>query len=433
MSHTDFRVIINGGGPVGLLAAHLLTAAKIKYVILEKSSTVAAEGGACIFLQGSTLRVIEQLGFLEQLIALSTPMEFKEDRMIGGKTCRRTEVGSLWMNNHGYPCLYLPRKALVGFLRDSLQNHGETIRLNSNISDIKTGANGVRVFLNDGSVENGSIVLGCDGTYSHTLRTAQKLAQENGLQTQGLSTTRHIQTLYGYAPYPGRGEIGTLYEARSSPLGAQSCANAETVIFVLARRLPKARIERKHYTEEEKQEFVDAWRDKPIFADVTFGEIWKKSQWSILTDQETGFSDLWYHDRIVMAGDSVTSMESFAGMGFNIGAMHVVSLINGLEELIDREGSSPPTSSLTNVFETYRAQVEKPSRNAIDLTTKAVDGTTWPSWLSYMIDQYVFPLVGVRNIMHQVFSKDIIRYGQLVKFLPKEGTKTGAVAWHFDP
>jgi hypothetical protein len=57
-----FRVIVVGGGPVGLTAAHALGQAGIDFVVLESRDTVTPQSGASLVLKPSTLRVFQQLG-----------------------------------------------------------------------------------------------------------------------------------------------------------------------------------------------------------------------------------------------------------------------------------------------------------------------------------------------------------------------------------
>lgn len=73
----DFRVIVVGGGPVGLTAAHILSQAGIDFVVLEKHHTVSPELGNATGLWPQTIRVLDQLGLLEPLDSLRSPIGTK--------------------------------------------------------------------------------------------------------------------------------------------------------------------------------------------------------------------------------------------------------------------------------------------------------------------------------------------------------------------
>ena len=73
-----FRVIIAGGGPTGLLTAHMLSKAGIDFVLLEKRPTCKAEAGASIFIGPSNVRIFDQLGLLPELKRLYHPLSAKQ-------------------------------------------------------------------------------------------------------------------------------------------------------------------------------------------------------------------------------------------------------------------------------------------------------------------------------------------------------------------
>lgn len=66
---TSFRVIIVGGGPAGLTLALSLTLAKIDFVILERRDDIADRSGAGILLMPNALRILDQVGVYQNLLA----------------------------------------------------------------------------------------------------------------------------------------------------------------------------------------------------------------------------------------------------------------------------------------------------------------------------------------------------------------------------
>ena len=63
----SFKVIVVGGGPVGLTAAHALSQAGIDFVVLESRPSIVVDVGASLVLWPQSLRVMAQLGLLEKL------------------------------------------------------------------------------------------------------------------------------------------------------------------------------------------------------------------------------------------------------------------------------------------------------------------------------------------------------------------------------
>lgn len=60
-----FRIIVAGGGLVGLTTAHILSKAGIEFVVLEQHDNVTPYLGSLLSIMPSTLRVIDQLDLLD--------------------------------------------------------------------------------------------------------------------------------------------------------------------------------------------------------------------------------------------------------------------------------------------------------------------------------------------------------------------------------
>lgn len=67
MVDNSFKIIVVGGGPVGLIAAHILSKAGISYVVLESRASTVIDVGASLVIWPQGLRILAQLGVLEQL------------------------------------------------------------------------------------------------------------------------------------------------------------------------------------------------------------------------------------------------------------------------------------------------------------------------------------------------------------------------------
>jgi len=72
MSSPSFKVIIVGGGPVGLTAAHALWRAGIDFVVLERAESVVIDYGPDQVLLPVGLRALGQLGLLDALRNVSS-------------------------------------------------------------------------------------------------------------------------------------------------------------------------------------------------------------------------------------------------------------------------------------------------------------------------------------------------------------------------
>lgn len=74
MSSTTAKVIVVGGGPVGMTAAHALSQAGIDFVLLESRPTIVMDAGSNLVLSPTGLRALGQLGMLPALNSVSSPL-----------------------------------------------------------------------------------------------------------------------------------------------------------------------------------------------------------------------------------------------------------------------------------------------------------------------------------------------------------------------
>lgn len=83
---SNFKVIIVGGGPTGLVAAHALSRANIDFVVLEAQPIIAKDVGASLVMMSYSIRVLAQFGLLDKLRDCGHEVmrwaEFTQDKVI---------------------------------------------------------------------------------------------------------------------------------------------------------------------------------------------------------------------------------------------------------------------------------------------------------------------------------------------------------------
>ena len=60
MTPNPFRVIVVGGGPVGMTAAHALSRANLDFIVLERRAKMVEDAGSNLVLLPIGLRVLGQ-------------------------------------------------------------------------------------------------------------------------------------------------------------------------------------------------------------------------------------------------------------------------------------------------------------------------------------------------------------------------------------
>ena len=165
--HHPFRTIIVGGGPSGLALAHALHQAGIDYALLERSAAIPTQGDDTtgLVLWPHSARILDQLRLLRRAQDLSCPVRIGQTYGADGTPCPSSgdDVFGRVRNDHGRPCMLLNRATLLRLLWEALPEREARLRTGREVIAVETHATGVRVSCADGSVEEGSIVVGCDG------------------------------------------------------------------------------------------------------------------------------------------------------------------------------------------------------------------------------------------------------------------------------
>lgn len=79
------RIIVAGGGPVGLYTAHALARANIDYVVLEQQPEIIRYKGAGIVLLPQTARLLDQIGLFKEIEELSVKLQSKMNSLYNGQ------------------------------------------------------------------------------------------------------------------------------------------------------------------------------------------------------------------------------------------------------------------------------------------------------------------------------------------------------------
>ena len=318
---------------------------------------------------------------------------------------------------------------LLDLLYRTIPEKEQRIRTDKKVVSIESDSNGVKVRCADGSVEEGSIVIGCDGVHSHVREIMSDLAQKTSAKVHNSETpmVAQYQLLAGHLRRNFKLEAGRLWEIRNDGLCLQIFMLEEEGWFLIYRRLPEPAYEYHRYTNEDAEKFAMDISNQPINKSMKFGDLWEDRKWVRLVNIEEGFIQRWHQDRIVLVGDSVHKMTPNAGLNVNQGWQGVVALTNLLRRLL-LTNPNPDNKALAKVFGEYQKMTEKTAKQSLMLSELYTRVTSWHN-IVYKVLDWVGQHVGGDLLLFRILASPIVRQGLILDFVKETDFKAGKIKW----
>ncbi|MDT8860191.1 FAD-dependent monooxygenase [Alkalihalobacillus sp. MEB130] len=156
------KVLIVGGGIGGLSTAIALENAGIKTEIVEIQKEYNVYGVG-IILQSNAIRVLDDLGVLEEVVARGK--SYEKLQMCSGQGHVFHELPAQAAGKHKINC-GISRRELHNILYAEAMKKGVNIRLGLTVDVIQDNEDTVFVEFTDGSIGEYDLVVGCDGVNS---------------------------------------------------------------------------------------------------------------------------------------------------------------------------------------------------------------------------------------------------------------------------
>ncbi|KAI1326461.1 hypothetical protein F5Y16DRAFT_410852 [Xylariaceae sp. FL0255] len=329
----------------------------------------------------------------------------------------------------GYPMLPLPRSDLLNVLYQHLPNKDTVLKLGTEVSDYEVSDEDVRVHLKDGTVVEGSIVVGADGVHSRVRGAMEKARRKEIPSTPATLMTASYQSIYALVPNRRGIKDGQLVEMRGSGHAVNVLASPTQLMVILYRRLPTPTTAPVRYTIDEMDQFAESFMDMTVAPCVLFRDIWgdfdKKE--ARLVNQEEGVAKIWHHKRTVLLGDSACKMTSASGLGLNVGLDSAALLASELQRCLV-SNPDPDTRLLTDVFERcmYQRSREKECERQFSFAYNTTRTITWSSWGYWIFDRFIFRLIGMEKVAATIYS--MVSDGQILSYVPFERRQT-SIPW----
>ncbi|KAF9948642.1 hypothetical protein BGZ70_002138 [Mortierella alpina] len=154
--------MIVGAGLAGLMMAYLLERIDVPYTVFERSAEVRPLGSV-LSLNANILALFEQLGLLDEVLAISKPCT-SLDLFDGSMQSIGSISSSGYQEVAGYPAVVFARPQLYDLLISKIPP--KKIIMNKKILSLEQNTLGVMIRCADGSNHHGDILVGADGAYS---------------------------------------------------------------------------------------------------------------------------------------------------------------------------------------------------------------------------------------------------------------------------
>ncbi|CAP73275.1 uncharacterized protein PODANS_2_6720 [Podospora anserina S mat+] len=427
---TPLKVIIIGGGPIGLTLAQILTSAGVDFTILERRSTVTPEEGAGIAIGPTSFRLYDQLGLLPQMEAISTPIPHKHVLQRDGKVYNSYEFHLRAC--HGRAMAFLHRLDLVTTLFSTLPDSAKAkIHVNKSLSDITLTPEGVTVTCADGTSYNGTLVIGADGVHSKTRKIMNSLSNAPESETLPFETT--FQGLFGNFPrlsLPGSEiEPGHDWECHSGGVSSQFFVGRDRGWFIIYRPLPGGPTrERIDYTDEDIKQFAEDVKDMHVTNKLTFGDVFKNVNKAGLTQLQEGAVKNRSWKRIGLVGDACDKITPNVGLGYNNGVLDVIVLGNLLKKL-NESGEEITEEKVGKLFKEYQAERKEFSEKVDDAARGVIRTVTHTGFMKYLLDRWINPVLGLDKLYGSKVMGPLMAKQQVLEWLEEKNGIDGSIPW----
>ena len=305
------RILISGAGIAGLALAGFLKEQGIEPVLLEKAQAWSRVGYG-IALWGNGIRILERLGLAEKFYATGERIEAWTLRDGQGKILKQADLHLEDLP----PLTAIHRADLHGVLLENVPQ--EWIRMETTLDRVQPGAEGVQVYLSDGSVEEYDLIVGADGVRSRlrSLAFNHWHLENTGTATWSFWIPDRITPPHGFteawmeggkaflvAPVSGRhmGSVAVPINADYDPLD--------------------------HWNWLQNQVQADEWLLPAVLDAVDDPDtVYHDQNYRVEAEQ-------WYRDRMVLIGDAAHAMHPIVGMGASLALEDAYVLADELAQI----------------------------------------------------------------------------------------------------
>ncbi|KAL4911103.1 hypothetical protein BDW74DRAFT_172553 [Aspergillus multicolor] len=414
-----FKVIIVGGSVAGLTLAHCLHRANIDHVVLEKRNEIAPQEGASIGLWPTGGQVLDQLGLWEEVVEGTQPLRVHNVLYPDGSGFSHDVLNRIY-ERFGYGLTFVERQRLLETLYRRYPDKSR-ILVSKTVVDIRQTLSGACVATQDGTVYQGSLVVGADGVHSRVRSEMWRLAE---LQNPGRvllkknALTAEYCCVFGISSaIPGlrSGEHGNVFGDGVTVL---TFHGENRVYWFVVSKMNKKHTYPKipRYGSKDAEELSRRFAAVRLAEGVCVRDLWENRRVASMTAMEEGLFEIWHFGRMVLLGDAVRKMTVNMGQGANCAIEDAAVLATLLDRLAQsNKKSTPIEADIETLLKEFRMLRYARSKAIYGQTTFGVRLYTRDGILKTLMGRYIMP----HKIDHMAdATSNLMADGPVVGFLP---------------
>ncbi|KAJ5112244.1 hypothetical protein N7532_000289 [Penicillium argentinense] len=370
----NVKVLIAGGSIAGLSLALMLEQNGIDFLVLEAYPSIAPQVGASIGVLPNGLRILNQLGCYEDVIAAAEyPVEkvvFRDSR--GERFWSFDNFGEQITERHTYPVVFLDRRMLIQILYDNIQQK-DKILTSERVVSVTNNPDEAIVTTKSGKTYTGTFLVGADGIHSAVRQQMWENAQKVDPTWIDASEEDALPATYACIFGISRGvsgiEKGTLTSVFNEHFSyLVPSGPGDRTYWFLVRNMGKALhgSEIPRFTKDEEESLAREHWDDCITPNLRFSELYKNKISSVYTALPEYVYKRWYFQRVMTIGDAAHKFEPLTGQGGNNAIETAAALTNHLVAALDASSSKELSAAeITSIFEKTQHQREDRTRSLV--------------------------------------------------------------------
>ncbi|KAM0545989.1 hypothetical protein ACHAPJ_011101 [Fusarium lateritium] len=324
-----YQVAIVGGGVAGITLALAFERMGIDFVLFEAHQSLAPSEGASIGLLPNGLRILEQLGVLDEIEQQSVALQNWRHVDGNGQLISRTSALGYYPSKIGYGGLFLERQKLLEIMASHLENKA-AVKTSSRIASLVEDKDKITVLTEDCFTVTADLVVGSDGVRSVVRRHISSGGPDDCMSAS-------FACVYGISkPTPGivEGDCFSVYREEANILGFTGKGGVAFwfVFEDLKRSWPLSEAPR--YTEADTDPTCQSVAHLELENGIKFADIYANRTIARKVVLEEGMAKTWHSGRAVLVGDAAHKMVPNAAMGANQAMESAVALVNELREAL---------------------------------------------------------------------------------------------------